>query len=840
MRTVVKAAAAGVAAAAVFLIVAGSALRHLLPPERLRRLVVERAQKSLGREVRLGGASLGLVSGLRLTDLAISEKPSFAAGTFASVRSFSAKVRWAPLLRKELVVDSLSAEGLSVTIVSRRDGSYNFSDLLSVSTAAAEEAGGEPLRLGVRSLRLRDSSVSYREEGRDRDVRLAEVDADVGGFALSGLFDASLSARGSGRWDGREAGGQGSFTGRLDLGGSEPRAFRALIKSLELSVGAWSGQASGSVAGLERPALDVRLALSRRGRRLLRGKFKGETAPASETRGAGASGDVSLAASALAPEDAAALGLPAGWRLPAFEGDGTLAYSGGALRFKTLSLSGAFGRLDGEGSIVGLASGKPRADFDAAAALRLPALRARDLPWAGLPARFRSPPLEIDGRARLKGDELALAKLKLSGPGGTVTASGVVRSLFSAPRPELALDLDLSLPPLVSADVPWPGVPEDLALPASRWTGSLAVAADAVKIPSLRLVVGRNDVEITGGSFSGWRGNAARVDGLVKCRRFQLEELASVTPAARGMSLTGGGFFALGVSGRLSRPVVQGRLQFKDLGATVGGLPFSGFTGTAAFSEKRIDIPNLKGRIGDGQLAMDLTIKDYLRAPDVGLEASLTRFDLGRWLSAKAAVSSPAAAATAAPASSPPAPLVSAHGRLTVGELVHPNAQARDVRAEWSLSGLGSDLKRLSGTAQFSSSSGHFSDLRGLVAQSAIVRVLLSVLTVMQEIGRLGGGKVLDLNDVRYSLLRGDYAFKDGVMALRETRLDADTARVQAAGDIDLPAERLNLTVTAHTTAAPPTVIDVSGTFEDPKPKYRLAKSLAEPAKRVIQGLIPR
>src|SRR4051812_16351231 len=79
------------------------ALKAFLPEPKLRAMIVERARKQLGREVRLTHISVGL-TGLHLSDLEVSERPDFAAGTFLKVETFSLRPSWRALLRRKLVV----------------------------------------------------------------------------------------------------------------------------------------------------------------------------------------------------------------------------------------------------------------------------------------------------------------------------------------------------------------------------------------------------------------------------------------------------------------------------------------------------------------------------------------------------------------------------------------------------------------------------------------------------------------------------------------------------------------------------------------------------------------
>ena len=64
---------------ALVLAAAAVALKIFFPPERVRALIVEKAQEALHREVRLHDVSLGLFSGVSLNGLEISEAPDFKA-----------------------------------------------------------------------------------------------------------------------------------------------------------------------------------------------------------------------------------------------------------------------------------------------------------------------------------------------------------------------------------------------------------------------------------------------------------------------------------------------------------------------------------------------------------------------------------------------------------------------------------------------------------------------------------------------------------------------------------------------------------------------------------------
>ena len=345
------------------------------------------------------------------------------------------------------------------------------------------------------------------------------------------------------------------------------------------------------------------------------------------------------------------------------------------------------------------------------------------------------------------------------------------------------------------------------------------------------------------GSVSDPAGRAA-FDLLVKCKSFVLDELTRLTPQTRDMKISGSGFFALSVTGHKLKPVYAGKLQFKDIGATVAGLALSEFMGTVSFDEKRVDLPNLKGKIADGTLQLDLTVKDYSRAPDIQLEASLDRFDLGKYLTAKnklAADSQAAKAAKTAKTGTPeekPMPL-STRGKFEVGALSHTGSTMSDVKLNWDLSDLTPDLKGLSGEAKFTAGKGRIQSVGEMATQSKLLKVLVFPLLIVQKLGRVGGIRLFpDFNNIVLRQIVGDYGFKDGIMTLRQSEMDSDAAQVSAKGTINLPAEVLNLVVTAQVASVAPIDVAVTGTFAEPKTKVNLGKFLADPAKNLLNNLM--
>src|ERR1041385_2468604 len=91
----------------IMLIVASALLKIYLPPEKAKKLVLEKLSTQLKREVKLGTVSVGILSGLHMTDLKISESPNFSKGTFLSSEQFSLKIALMPLIFRKVMVKQI-------------------------------------------------------------------------------------------------------------------------------------------------------------------------------------------------------------------------------------------------------------------------------------------------------------------------------------------------------------------------------------------------------------------------------------------------------------------------------------------------------------------------------------------------------------------------------------------------------------------------------------------------------------------------------------------------------------------------------------------------------------
>lgn len=287
-------------------------------------------------------------------------------------------------------------------------------------------------------------------------------------------------------------------------------------------------------------------------------------------------------------------------------------------------------------------------------------------------------------------------------------------------------------------------------------------------------------------------------------------------------------------SGKLS-------LDIQKLSADLSGLALT-LSGPVKLDGDTFQAPELKGKLGSGTLSLKALVRAMNTAPDARLEASLGELDAAKLLEIKDLAAGPqpnvsaqkggkTAQSAASPASSGPAMKTS--GKVSVGKILYRTFKAEGLAMTWDLKGITPDLRGLSGWAKLEVGGGTFeSEDRG--GRPGLVRALLLPLAVLKQIGKFGSalGVLPSFDKLVFSEIKGDYVFERGLMTIKDFHMSSAAANVSAGGSIDLPAQKLGLQVTIALANVAPIVVDVGGTFDEPKPSLRLSKALTDPLKK--------
>lgn len=117
----------------------------LIPVDKFRPTIQEKASQALGRQVQLGELSLSLISGsLSAENLSIGDDPKFSQSPFLTAKSLKVGVEIMPLIfSKTLNVTGITIVDPEVTLLHNPSGQWNYSSL-GGSAAKSKETPAKP------------------------------------------------------------------------------------------------------------------------------------------------------------------------------------------------------------------------------------------------------------------------------------------------------------------------------------------------------------------------------------------------------------------------------------------------------------------------------------------------------------------------------------------------------------------------------------------------------------------------------------------------------------------------------------------------------------------------
>lgn len=168
--------------------VAIAVLYAMFDEQAMKGELTRQIEARTGRTLRIDGA-LGLSVwpdvALRIGHVTLSEVGGKAE--FAALSSARVAVAVIPLLSKRLEARHIDIDGLALTLIKRKDGTLNFSDLAGSSEKPAEveaerpaATASEPRRIDVAGLALRNARLTWRDEAADKVSELSNLDFSSG------------------------------------------------------------------------------------------------------------------------------------------------------------------------------------------------------------------------------------------------------------------------------------------------------------------------------------------------------------------------------------------------------------------------------------------------------------------------------------------------------------------------------------------------------------------------------------------------------------------------------------------------------------------------------------
>ena len=122
--------------------------------------------------------------GADLGEITLSEHQSDKQ--FAAIKSAKVALAVLPLLKSEIVVDTVYLDGAQVNVIQHADGSFNFDDLLS-----KEEEESKQINFDVQGIKVTNTQASFINEGTGAKYSVDQLNLTTGQVALKKPFDVA-------------------------------------------------------------------------------------------------------------------------------------------------------------------------------------------------------------------------------------------------------------------------------------------------------------------------------------------------------------------------------------------------------------------------------------------------------------------------------------------------------------------------------------------------------------------------------------------------------------------------------------------------------------------------
>ena len=114
---------------------------------------------------------------------------------FVALEEMDVAVRVMPLLSREVAVEALKLSGLRATVVKRKDGTFNFSDLAGAGKKeeAGHKGGEAPPNIRLSGMQVDKLQLVYRDEATGREMTVSDLSLKTGKLDGAQPGDVALS-----------------------------------------------------------------------------------------------------------------------------------------------------------------------------------------------------------------------------------------------------------------------------------------------------------------------------------------------------------------------------------------------------------------------------------------------------------------------------------------------------------------------------------------------------------------------------------------------------------------------------------------------------------------------
>ena len=154
-------------------------------PNDYKQKVIDLVQEKKGRTLKLDGdikLAFWPKIGADLGKISLSEHQNNKE--FAAVEGVKVSLALLPLLKKELIVDTIYIDGAKANIVKYKDGTTNFDDLLS-----NDDQKSQDIKFDIDGINITNSKVSYLDEATSAVYNITKLNLKSGRIALAEPVD---------------------------------------------------------------------------------------------------------------------------------------------------------------------------------------------------------------------------------------------------------------------------------------------------------------------------------------------------------------------------------------------------------------------------------------------------------------------------------------------------------------------------------------------------------------------------------------------------------------------------------------------------------------------------
>jgi uncharacterized protein involved in outer membrane biogenesis len=217
-------------------------VKSYLSSDRLKPIILPKAEAATGRKVQLDEINVSLFKGIVAKGLSVKERDG--QRDFLKIGRFVLSYRLLPLLKKQLVISKIEIVSPSISIKKEREGRYNFSDIMEKRSQEPQKPSGPghealPVSVVADRLFIRNAGFKFVDDEKVLPDVSISLDAEFKGsiekdgtprmeFGLISLKEAKASLRDK----------EVKVSGKIDMDAKTVRAnLQALIgrDNIELS-----------------------------------------------------------------------------------------------------------------------------------------------------------------------------------------------------------------------------------------------------------------------------------------------------------------------------------------------------------------------------------------------------------------------------------------------------------------------------------------------------------------------------------------------------------------------------------------------------------------------------